>query len=183
MQPFVCPFWMGYVLLNPLRKLFEHPDKLLGPFVEKGMLILEPGCGMGFFTLPLARMTGPLGKIIAVDVQDKMISTLRKRARKAGLLSRMDLRVAKQGHMGLEDVYGTVDLVAAIHMVHEVPDRVHFFRQIADALKPGGTLFIAEPKGHVSRENFSTTIAVCRELGFKELALNPPQKNRTLLQK
>ena len=62
MADHVCPPWVGYFLLNPLRKLVESPSKLFNPFVREGMVVLEPGCAMGFFTLPLARMVGPAGK-------------------------------------------------------------------------------------------------------------------------
>ncbi|MBC8457841.1 MAG: class I SAM-dependent methyltransferase, partial [Deltaproteobacteria bacterium] len=92
MAEHVCPYWVGYLLLNPLRKLLENPDKILGPFVQEGMTVLEPGCGMGYFTLPLARMVGPKGRIVAVEIQQKMLSALERRARKEGVLDRIDLR-------------------------------------------------------------------------------------------
>ena len=95
----VCPHWVGYLLINPLRKLFENPNKILGPFVQEGMIVLEPGCGMGYFTLPLARMVGPKGRIVAVDIQPKMLSGLRRRAQKAGLLSRIEFAILER--MGL----------------------------------------------------------------------------------
>ena len=63
----ICPSWLGYFLINPLRKLLENPDKILGQFVREGMTVLEPGCGMGFFTLPLARMVGPKGRVVVAD--------------------------------------------------------------------------------------------------------------------
>ena len=49
------------------------------------MTVLEPGPGMGFFTLELARIVGPEGRVVAVDVQPKMVEGLQKRARRAGL--------------------------------------------------------------------------------------------------
>ncbi len=184
MQRTVCPSWMGYFLLNPLRKIFENPDKLLGRFVRDGMVILEPGCGMGYFTLPLARMTGPSGRIIATDIQEKMISALRKRAQKAGLLNRLDLRVIKPDNMELEDLYATVDLVIAIHVVHEVPDQNLFFREMVKVLKPGGKLFMVEPKGHVTRQNFERSVAVARESGLQADPLfNLLKERRVLMQK
>jgi len=30
----VCPFWIGYLLANPLRRLFQNPDRILGPYVK-----------------------------------------------------------------------------------------------------------------------------------------------------
>ena len=68
MEQRVCPPWVGYLLLNPLRRFFENPNKLFGAFVREGMTVLEPGCGMGYFTLPLAEMVGASGKVIVVDV-------------------------------------------------------------------------------------------------------------------
>ena len=62
----VCPWWLGYVLASPLRRLFLDPVKLLSPYVQAGMTVLEPGPGMGFFTLELARLVGPAGRVVAV---------------------------------------------------------------------------------------------------------------------
>ena len=92
----VCPPWMGYLLINPLRKLLEKPNKLLGQFVEEGMTVLEPGSGMGYFTLPLARMVGPEGRVVAVEIQPKMLAVLERRAHKAGLSQRIELRQANE---------------------------------------------------------------------------------------
>ena len=80
----VCPWWIGYILLNPLRRIRQDPRRLLGPLVREGMTVLEPGSGMGYFTLDLARMVGPGGRVVAVDLQDRMLKALRRRALKKG---------------------------------------------------------------------------------------------------
>ena len=118
----VCPFWIGYILLNPLRKRYENPEKLFTPYVRQGMVVLEPGCGMGYFTLPLARMVGPTGRVIAVDIQEKMLSSLERRVRKANLSKIVETRAVKPGGMALKDLKGAVDFVAAIHVIHEISD-------------------------------------------------------------
>ena len=66
----LCPWWLGYLLINPFRRIYQNPVKLLGPFVEKGMTVLEPGCGMGYFTLDVARLVGPGGRIVADPILD-----------------------------------------------------------------------------------------------------------------
>jgi 2-polyprenyl-3-methyl-5-hydroxy-6-metoxy-1,4-benzoquinol methylase len=167
----VCPFWVGYLLLNPLRKLLENPTKMLAPFVREGMIVLEPGCGMGYFTLPLARMVGARGKVIAVEVQAKMLAAVEKRARKANLLDRIEFRQTKSEGLGVEDCLGEVDLAVAIHMVHEVPEQTAFFEEIWKALKPGGKLLVIEPKGHVSRTQFEQTLKAAENTGFRQ---DPP---------
>jgi ubiquinone/menaquinone biosynthesis C-methylase UbiE len=162
----VCPFWVGYLLINPFRKLFESPNSLLGPFVQEGMVVFEPGCGMGYFTLPLARMVGPKGRIIAADIQPKMLSALRRRAQKAGLSDRIELRLIGENGLGVTDMSGKVDFAAVLHVVHEVPDQASFFKEIRQGLKHGGKLLFIEPKGHVSRDQFASSVAVAESVGL-----------------
>ena len=46
----VCPWWLGYFLASPIRQwLGQDPIKILSPYVREGMIVLEPGPGMGFF--------------------------------------------------------------------------------------------------------------------------------------
>ena len=174
----ICPFWVGYFLVNPLRKFLEDPDTMLGPFVREAMIVLEPGCGMGYFTLPLARMVGPQGRVVAVDVQPRMLSALGRRARKAGLADRIDIRQAGVDGLGVEDLSGQVNFAAVLHVVHEVPDQTAFFTEVWKALKPGGKLLIVEPKGHVSPEEFERTVAVTKKIGFESEALRGKLRGR-----
>ncbi|HPS79657.1 MAG TPA: methyltransferase domain-containing protein, partial [Thermoanaerobaculaceae bacterium] len=99
----VCPWWLGYGLLVPFRRLLENPVRLLGPWVKEGMLVVEPGCGMGFFTLDLANMVGPSGRVVAVDVQERMLAGLRRRAARAGLAGQVETRLADPKGLGLGD--------------------------------------------------------------------------------
>ncbi len=168
MAEHVCPFWVGYLLLNPLRKLLENPDKILGQFVREGMVVLEPGCGMGYFTLPLARMVGPRGRVIAVEVQAKMLSALDRRARKANLLDRIELRQVGAEGLGVEDLVGQIDFAVAIHVVHEVPEQAFFFEETWNSLKSGGKLLVIEPKGHVSEAKFEQTLMAAENAGFRQ---------------
>lgn len=165
----VCPVWLGYLLVNPLRKLLESPDKILGPYVEPGMTVLEPGCAMGFFTLPLARMVGPSGRVVAVDLQERMLDRLKHRAEKAGLEDRVEIRLCQGGSLGLDDLEGKVDFAAAIHLVHEVPDKERFFGELRLALKPGAGLLMIEPKGHVSAAELERTTALAQKAGFSRV--------------
>jgi SAM-dependent methyltransferase len=163
----VCPWWLGYLLASPLRRWAHNPAAILGPFVSEGMVVLEPGPGMGFFTLELARRVGPKGRVIAVDVQPKMIEGLLKRALKAGLDARIDARLTKGEHLGLEDYAGKVDFALAFAMVHEVTNPAALFADIHNALKPGGKLLIAEPVGHVRAAAFEASLAQAGQAGLR----------------
>lgn len=162
----VCPWWVGYFLANPLRRLIQDPGHLLTPYVRGGMAVLEPGPGMGFFTLDLARLVGPAGRVIAVDVEPRMIEGLRRRARKTGLIDRIDSRVVRPTSMALDDVEGAIDFVFAFAVVHEMPASAPFFAEAARALKPGASLLLAEPAGHVDDAEFAGELAAAAESGL-----------------
>ncbi len=118
----ICPWWLGYWLISPLRKYGQNPHLILSAYVHEGMTVLEPGPGMGHFTLELARLVGSSGRVVAVDVQPKMIDRLKRRAAKAGLLDRVDARVAPAESMAIADLLGSVDFTLAFAVVHEFPD-------------------------------------------------------------
>jgi 2-polyprenyl-3-methyl-5-hydroxy-6-metoxy-1,4-benzoquinol methylase len=177
----VCPWYLGYVLASPVRRLVENPEHLLQPLVRPGMTVLEPGCGMGFFSLPLARLVGPEGRVICADLQRKMIDGLRRRAKRAGLLERVEAVVCGPDDLGIGEWTGRVDLALAIHVVHEVPDVAGFLRQIHAALRPRGLFLIMEPKGHVTSAQFETTIAAAEAAGFTRGRVPPPSRSLAAL--
>ncbi len=163
----VCPWWLGPVLASPLRRLLEKPERILGPFVAPGMTVLEPGCGMGFFSLPLARLVGPSGRVVCVDLQPKMLEGLRRRARRAGLVERIETVASDSTDLRIDAWAGKADLALAIHVVHELPDPGAFLAQLRRALRVGGTLLVSEPKGHVTEAGFAATIALVEQAGFE----------------
>jgi SAM-dependent methyltransferase len=111
-------------------------------------------------------MAGPSGRVIAVDIQARMLDSLRRRAAKAGLLPRIETRLAKPDAMGLDDLKGAVDFVLAFAVVHEMPSAKRFFGEAAAALKSEGLLLLAEPAGHVNPEIFQSELDVACAAGF-----------------
>ncbi len=167
----VCPWWIGYLLASPIRRwLSGNPEAMLAPYVRPGMTVLEPGPGMGFFTVPLARMVGPSGRVVAVDIQPRMLAELSRRARKAGLIDRIEPRLAHSERMGLDDLRGAVDFALAFAVVHEMPSPAVFFGEAAAALRPGGQLLFSEPAGHVSPEAFSMEVKSAQVVGLVEIS-------------
>lgn len=164
--PSVCPWWVGYFLASPLRRMLQDPVRLLAPHVRAGMTVLEPGSGMGFFTLELARLVGSSGRVVAVEIQPRMLDGLKRRARKAGLLDRIDARLAQPGTMALDGLDGIVDFTFAFAVVHEMPAPAAFFAEAARAMKDGASLLLAEPAGHVAEADFARQIAVSAKRGL-----------------
>jgi ubiquinone/menaquinone biosynthesis C-methylase UbiE len=177
----VCPWWIGYWLASPVRKLLHNPALILAPFVREGMTVFEPGPGMGFFTLDMARMVGKSGRIIAVDVQPKMLSVLGRKAQRKGIRDRIELRLADSTGMGIRDLYGKVDFVLAFAMVHELPDAAQFFKESFAALRPGGKLLFSEPANHVEKSEFGRSLDQAKQAGFRVKSAPPIRSNLSAL--
>jgi ubiquinone/menaquinone biosynthesis C-methylase UbiE len=180
----VCPFWIGYILASPIRKLMQDPIKILSPFVKKNMTVLDLGSAMGFFSLPLADLVGSNGKVICVDLQEKMLERLKVRAKKVNLLERIETRICSQNSLSLNSLENKIDFALAFAMVHEVPNRELFFKEVYASLKNKGILLVSEPSGHVLKEDFQKTVSIAKEIGF--IFIDKPKINRNhsvLLQK
>lgn len=180
----VCPWWLGYVLASPLRRLLQDPAAIIKPYVREGMTVFEPGPGMGFFTIELARHVGATGRVIAVDIQPRMIAGLKRRLAKAGLLDHIDARLASPDSLALRDLHGKVDFVLAMAVVHEMPSSSSFFAEVAQAMKPGATLLLAEPSGHVQKAAFEAELQDAAAAGL-ELTDRPviPRSQAALLKR
>ena len=145
--------------------------------------MLEPGPGMGFFTLELARLVGSSGRVVAVDVQAKMLERLKRRAQKAGLLDRIDTRLTAAESMGINELEGRVDFTLAFAVVHELPDTARFFREVATASRTNGTLLLGEPKGHVKEADFDNELKLAAEAGFELIDRPRIKRSHTALLK
>jgi len=159
----VCPWWLCFAFDNLIRKFFHDPEKILAPYVHEGDTVLDVGPGMGYFSIPLARMVGDKGKVIAADVQAPMLAALRKRVKKQGLESRIVPHLCEADSIG---VHGPIDFALAFWMVHEVPDQNKFFLEMKSLLKPEGNLLLAAPTLHVTRPMFEETMKRAGEAGF-----------------
>jgi ubiquinone/menaquinone biosynthesis C-methylase UbiE len=160
---FTCPWWLIFTFDNPLRKLAQNPQKILGPFVKEGTTVLDIGCGMGYFSLGMAELVGEKGKVIAADLQPEMLAGLSKRAKSAEVESRIHPHLCLPDRIGVSE---PIDFALAFWMVHEVRQREEFLREIFSLIKPGGKFLIVEPLIHVSGRDFERTVTLSHEIGF-----------------
>lgn len=159
----VCPWWLAWTFDNPLRKWLQDPQRILGGYVEAGMTVADIGCGMGYFSVPMAKMVGPSGKVIAVDLQATMLRCVAGRARRAGVEDRIEMVLASEDDIKISL---PVDFVLAFWVVHEVKNVPRFFGQVAAVLKPQGKMLVAELDMHVTREQFDASLVQAESAGF-----------------
>jgi ubiquinone/menaquinone biosynthesis C-methylase UbiE len=159
----VCPWWMAWTFDNPLRKWFQDPERILGSFVRTDMTTADIGCGMGYFSVAMAKMVGPGGRVFSVDLQKEMLEHLRRRSSRAGVTDRITTVLAEPNDIKISD---QVDFVLVFWMVHEVKDIPLFFGQVAKALKPGGKVLYVEPRMHVTQKRFKEILEYAKTAGF-----------------
>ena len=148
---------------NPLRRFFQNPRTILDGLVGEGATVIDIGCAIGYFSLAMARMVGDKGTVIAVDVNPKMLQVLKNRAAKEDMEERIKLHACTQNSLG---VSAQVDFALAFWMVHEVPDQAHLFQEIRSMLKPEAHLLMVEPKIHVSRASFDSSVKLAEQNGL-----------------
>lgn len=154
---------MAWTFDNPLRKLFQDPERILGGLVRDGMTVVDIGCGMGYFSVAMAKMVGPDGRVFTVDLQEKMLQYLRKRAEKGGVQDRITTILAEPDDI---KIAGQADFVLAFWMVHEVKDIPRFFGQVAAVLKTEGKVLYVEPRVHVTQKRFEEILGHAKKAGF-----------------
>lgn len=160
----ICPVEIAGGLDNSIRRFLQNPRKILKPYIGKGMTILDLGCGPGFFSIEIARLLNGTGKVIAADLQDGMLEKVNRKTKGTELEQRIELHKCKENETGVTE---NVDFVLCFYMIHEVPNQDNLFRELKSILKPGGKVFIIEPKFHVSKGEFENMIISLNNIGFE----------------
>lgn len=162
-----CPWRRSHGFAGKLRHLIQNPVAILSPYITEGMTVLDIGCGMGFLSVPAARMVGESGKVVMVDLQHKMLAGAMKELAAAGLSARAFPVQCTQQSLAISAFDGKVDFACAFMVVHEATDKSLMLAEIYRSLKPGGRLLIAEPIIHVSPENYAETLSLAQQIGFQ----------------
>jgi len=177
-SPHVCPHQIAFFLDNRIRRLFQSPKRILGEYIRENDTVIDVGCGPGFFTIDMAKMVGRGGKVIAVDLQSKMLSRVRKKAARHSVSNRMKYYQCGERRIGLKE---QADFILAYYMIHETPDPMGFLDEARTLLKKDGQLLAVEPKMHVSRTEFETMIEDAEKVGLKAVAFPKNKGGRSVL--
>lgn len=160
----VCPVERAGSLDSKIRKWLQNPGKILRPYLRKGMKALDVGCGPGFFSIEMAKMIGETGKVYSVDLQEGMLDIIRAKVRGTELEKRISEIKCSEVSLNVPE---KVDFILAFYMVHEVSAKENFFNSLKPLLNEKGQFLLVEPKFHVTKKDFNSTITTAEKAGFK----------------
>jgi ubiquinone/menaquinone biosynthesis C-methylase UbiE len=125
--------------IQELLGLGKPEKQLVHAPIEAGARLVEWGCGPGRVTIPLAKLVGPSGTVLAVDIQPLALEIVGRKAARAGLDNVETLLFAS--HPAPIST-ASADVVVLIDTFHAVTDREELLSDIARILKPSGALFM-----------------------------------------
>ena len=130
-------------LLDPERARYLPAKEILSKFpLKTGTAAVDIGCGPGYWTIPMAEIVGPSGRVYAVDLEGEMLADLRTR-----LEARPELpvQVMRSSEDRIPLPARSVDFAFLACVLHEL-DGPGTLREAARVLRPGGVLGIVEWK-------------------------------------
>lgn len=155
----------GPAFLGPIVRIFDHSEKIVGPYIKKGQVVADIGCGWGYFSFALVDLVGPEGKVYSVDLAKKCIRVIQNKAEKRGYHN-------IEAHTSTAAVLsfipdGSVDFVFANGLLCSMAiDRQLAVNEMKRILKPTGMAYLSlgspPPFGFVDQPEWDDILA-----GFK----------------
>jgi ubiquinone/menaquinone biosynthesis C-methylase UbiE len=157
------------LLENPYFQAVAGAELLLDRAgVGAGMAVLDAGCGPGRVTLPAARRVGPTGRVVAIDLQRRM-------------LERLERRVARSGITNVHTVLGglgegrlapnSFDVALLVTVLGEIHDPIAALEEIRGALRSGGVLSVTEVLPDPHYQTLAGVRRLARRVGLRELSV------------
>lgn len=109
--------------------------------VQAGERVVDVGCGGGIDSLIAARMVGPTGHVIGVDMTPAMLEKARTSATMAGL-DNLEFREGFGEALPVDD--GWADVVISNGVLNLMPDKDAALREMARVLKPDGRVQLGD---------------------------------------
>jgi ubiquinone/menaquinone biosynthesis C-methylase UbiE len=148
---------------RPERDAQERPEIVIDALdLHQGEVVADLGAGSGYFTFRIARKIGASGKVLAVDLQDEMLETIRQRAHAQGISNVEEVKGSETDpRLGVNDV----DLVLMVDVYHELSYPFEMMTAVREALRPGGRVAFVEYR----QEDPQVSIKEVHKMSVKQL--------------
>lgn len=143
----------GYLemLERPEREEFQRTEKIMSTLsIKKGETIADIGAGSGYFTIRLAKQLQGTGKVIAMDIRQKMLDYIEFR-RKIEKLDNISFQLVTADNPNLEK--NSIDTILMADTMHYIKDKIAYCKKLKLGLKPTGRIIIIDfiPKSFKER--------------------------------
>lgn len=142
---FPAPAIIGRFLDSDLRRAMQPAAALIQRSgLAAGMHVLEIGCGSGAYTLDAARVVGPHGNVVALDIQANMLRQLQRKLARAVFSAGCNILPILGSAYELPFADNSFDAIYMVTVLQEIPDRQRALIEARRVLAPGGVLAISE---------------------------------------
>jgi len=172
------PVSQAGMLLHPLRGWLQPVRPVLDKFgLRPGATVLELGPGPGYFSVEAARIVGPEGRIVCLDLQPGMLRMLAGRLGEASVRNACPLAGDARS---LPLAAASVDAAFLVTVLGEIPDRPQALAELRRVLKPGGVLSFSESLTDPDYVFQASLRDLCRAMGFRELSCSGERLGYTM---
>src|SRR6478672_8273794 len=135
--------------------------------IRPGMSVADVGAGEGYYTVRLARVVGPRGRVLAEDIMPEVRDELSERVQR----ERLDNVAVKLGTADNPMLpAGSFDRIFLVHMYHEVQSPYAFLWHLRDGVKPDGLVVVVDSNRPVKRHGIPPDELKCE---FAALGMAP----------
>jgi len=118
------PAWLSFILNNPIRRRFHAPNRVLNVLnVRDTDVVIDFGCGPGFYAIPFARVAA---RVVAIDVQPEMLQKTMDYAER----SQVKVECLESDGRSIPLPDNIADLIFLSGVFHELNDKPTIFKEL-----------------------------------------------------
>ena len=145
--------------------------------ISSGEKVADFGCASGYFSLPIARIVGDEGRVLAVDVLPHVLENVLATAKKEGLSNLQIYRANLESEIELELPANSIDWVVLKDVLFMNHNKKQMLLQAYRILHDGGKILVVEWNENIAgvgptkelRVNESDLKQLAEDVGFGKI--------------